>query len=616
MPRSWTVREIFAAEQRLERSVFRTYKLVWSFLTARERRNFLLLILLTIVMSVFEIIGVAGILPLLSVLGDPDLLRTNHWLAMFVQILGIETDRQAMLILGIVVLLVIVSGMVVRAGVTYLQFRFALMRAHSIGSRVLAGYLRQEYVWFLSRHSSDLSQSLLSEIDTVIRESILPAVLLVSNVMLILLIGGLLFVVEPWVAVGAVSMLLGVYVLIYLLLRQRMGQVGSQRLEANSSRFHIVQEIGGGLEEVKIMGLEASSLARFRVAARKMAHFQTLGQVMSRLPRFALEATVYAAFIIMVLVLILLRGRNMADLVPLFALIGMAGTKLFPALQQVYQQLGVMRTSEPALEKLHASVMLLDKLPPRAEDGAQIHLRDQIELDAVHFRYPDTERDTLDGFTATIPARTTLGIVGGTGAGKTTLVDIVLGLLTPDAGALRIDGVEITADRVRGWQRSLGYVPQQIFLSDSTVAANIAFGTPPDAIDMAAVERAAKVANLHDFVMSELPRGYLTEVGERGVRLSGGQRQRIGIARALYHDPDVLILDEATSALDNITERAVMEAMHNLAGAKTVIMIAHRLSTVQSCDSIFLLEHGRLAAHGTYDELVAQNESFRRMAVG
>ena len=596
--------------------MFRTYKLVWSLLTQRERRNFLLLILLTIVMSIFEVIGVAGILPLMSLLGDPELLRTNRWLAAFVNTFGIENDREAMLTFGIMVLLVIVSGMMIRAGVTYLQFRFALMRSYSIGVRVLAGYLRQDYVWFLSRHSSDLSQSLLSEIDTVIRESILPSVLLISNSTLILLIGGLLFAIEPWVAVGAVSLLLGVYVLIYLILRPRLGRVGRHRLTANRSRFHVVQEIGGGLKEVKIMGLEASSLARFSTAARTMAHFQTKGLVMSRLPRFALEATVYSAFISMVLVLILVRDRGMAELVPLFALIGMAGTKLFPALQQFYEQLSTIRTSQAALEKMHASITLFDSLPLRAVSGPQIHLRDRIEIDSLHFRYPETERDTLDGFSATITARTTLGIVGGTGAGKTTLVDIILGLLSPHSGALKVDGVKITPDKIHCWQRSLGYVPQQIFLSDSTVAANIAFGTEPDKIDMAAVERAARVANLHDFVMSELPQGYLTEVGERGVRLSGGQRQRIGIARALYHDPDVLILDEATSALDNVTERAVMEAVHNLAGAKTVIMIAHRLSTVENCDTIFLLEHGQLAARGTYDELLTQSDSFRRMANG
>jgi ABC-type multidrug transport system fused ATPase/permease subunit len=213
-----------------------------------------------------------------------------------------------------------------------------------------------------------------------------------------------------------------------------------------------------------------------------------------------------------------------------------------------------------------------------------------------------------------IPARSTVGIVGGTGAGKTTTVDIMLGLLVPDRGTLSVDGVAITPGTMRAWQRSIGYVPQQIFLSDDTVAANIAFGLKADDIDHAAVEQAARIAELHDFVMRELPNGYATRVGERGVRLSGGQRQRIGIARALYHDPDVLILDEATSALDNLTERAVMDAVHNLGRAKTIVMIAHRLSTVRECDTIFMLEGGRVVAEGSYDDLIESNRQFRALA--
>jgi ATP-binding cassette, subfamily B, bacterial PglK len=250
-------------------------------------------------------------------------------------------------------------------------------------------------------------------------------------------------------------------------------------------------------------------------------------------------------------------------------------------------------------------------LPPPAPP---MGVKREIALSDIRYTYPQGDKPVLQGLTMTIPAMTTVGIVGGTGAGKTTAVDVMLGLMVPQAGALKVDGTAIGPENLRAWQNSIGYVPQQIFLIDDSVAANIAFGIPPEKLDMAAVERAAKVANLHDFVVGELTEGYKTFVGERGVRLSGGQRQRIGIARALYHDPDVLILDEATSALDNLTERAVMEAVHNLGHEKTIIMIAHRLSTVKDCDTIFLMDKGRLAAQGRYDQLVAENETFRQMA--
>jgi len=287
---------------------------------------------------------------------------------------------------------------------------------------------------------------------------------------------------------------------------------------------------------------------------------------------------------------------------------------MFPAVQQVYQSLAWLRSSRTVLDRVHSDMQeATGQLPPTRGAIGGLFLEKQLELSHVVYAYPATDRPALHGLSLTIQARTTVGIVGGTGAGKTTAVDVMLGLLTPQKGALKVDGVPITSDHMRAWQNTIGYVPQQIFLVDDSVAANIAFGIPADQVDHAAVEQAAKVANLHDFIMSELPQGYQTFVGERGVRLSGGQRQRIGIARALYHDPNVLILDEATSALDNLTERAVMEAVHNLSHEKTIIMIAHRLSTVKDCDTIFLMEKGRLVAQGRYDELAAENETFRRM---
>jgi ABC-type multidrug transport system fused ATPase/permease subunit len=252
--------------------------------------------------------------------------------------------------------------------------------------------------------------------------------------------------------------------------------------------------------------------------------------------------------------------------------------------------------------------------PVKTGAEERLQLKQQLELQGISFAYPNVERSSVDGLNLTVRANNKVGIVGGTGAGKTTLVDIILGLLSPDKGTILVDGQALSRENLQAWRRSLGYVPQTIYLTDASIAEDIAFGIPPNDIDMDAVERAARIAALHDFVEQELPSGYKTIVGERGVRLSGGQRQRIGIARALYHDPDLLIMDEATSALDNLTERAIMDAVQNIGDEKTIIMIAHRLTTVRACDKIVLLQHGKIAASGTYDELVDQNETFRRMA--
>jgi len=286
-------------------------------------------------------------------------------------------------------------------------------------------------------------------------------------------------------------------------------------------------------------------------------------------------------------------------------------------LQQIYNSLTLLRVVGPMLDNVHRDMIEVGLARRSSQPVSRVPLRlqDRLDLVGIYYRYPKAERSALKDLNLEIKANSTVGIVGGTGAGKTTAVDVMLGLLSPEKGELLIDGVRIDQSNLRGWQNAIGYVPQQIFLVDDTVAANIAFGVAPERRNTGDVERAARLAMLHDFVVNELPQGYDTTVGERGVRLSGGQRQRIGIARALYHDPDVLILDEATSALDNLTERAVMDAVNNISHAKTIIMIAHRLSTVKGCDTIFFLENGRCAATGTYDELLAGNQAFRQMAL-
>ena len=594
--------------------MIRTYRLIWQILTKREQKRYLILLGLSLIMSLFEVAGVAVILPFLKIISDPSYIQTNWLFIWFQGVTGIKTDLQVIMATGAIVFLVILLGMAVRAATSYVEIRFGLMRAYSIGSRLLAGYLRQPYVFFLSRNSADVGQNLLSEVDNVIRESVLPAVLLISSTLVTLLIAAFLFAVQPYVAIGATILLVSVYTGVYRSMRGWLARISDARFVANRDRFHVVNEAMGGIKELKLMGLEDQFLRRFTGPAHAMAQLQTAGLLIGRLPRYALEAVCYGGFILMVLIMVVTDSENMQNALPTFGLIGMAAMKLFPALQAIYSNLTSMRYSAQSLEKLHFAVTSLADPEPQDLSFPVLQLDHALELRDLSFSYPGAEAPSLSGLSLTIPARTTIGIVGGTGAGKTTLIDLVLGLLRPDSGEILVDGQVVSDQRVRSWQKSLGYVPQAIFLSDDTVAANIAFGIDKEHIDDAAVERAAKIANLHDFVTEELPQSYDTMVGERGVRLSGGQRQRIGIARALYHNPEVLILDEATSALDNLTEKAVMEAVHNLGRAKTIIMIAHRLTTVKNCDIIYLLKRGKVEAQGTYDQLIAENASFRKLA--
>ena len=589
------------------------YKKLFDLLDRRERRRFYQLLVLIMLMGLLDMAGVASILPFLAVVSDPAMITGNPTLAMLYGWSGLTTPDAFLILFGLLVFGFVIFSLGFKTLTLYAIARFSQMRNHSISTRLLASYLSQPYVWFLNRHSADLGKSVLAEAQSLVGGVLIPAMRLLAQTVSLSFLVILLILVNPAVALTATLGLGGAYVGIFLTVRRYLVRIGKTRLAANKARFQIAQEVMGGIKEVKLMGLEAAYLTRFRQPSRAMAASTASAQIVGELPRHLLEGIAFGGMIALVITLLLKEGGNLADILPVLGVFAFAALRMFPAVQQIYHALTLMRSSGMVLDAIHRDMMAMQGTPA-APAAPALHLRRQLDLDGVHYAYPQAESAALKGLSLSITANTTVGIVGGTGAGKTTAVDVMLGLLVPQAGELRVDGVAITPANLRSWQNSVGYVAQQIFLIDESVAANIAFGIAPEAIDMAAVERAARVANLHDFVMRELPQGYLTAVGERGVRLSGGQRQRIGIARALYHDPDVLLLDEATSALDNLTERAVMEAVHNLGHDKTIIMIAHRLTTVRDCDMIFLLENGQLAAQGSYDDLVRDSEIFRRMA--
>ena len=334
---------------------------------------------------------------------------------------------------------------------------------------------------------------------------------------------------------------------------------------------------------------------------------------MGQIPRFGLEIVAFGGMFVLILYLVA-QNSDLADVLPLIGVYAFVGYRLMPSLQLIYTNFTHLRYSTPAIENL---VEEINHLPPaknidwKRGDGT---LTERIEVKNVSFSYPTMEAAFMENVSLTILAGSKIGLVGQTGSGKSTLVDIILGLLQPNSGGVFVDGVELTSESSRNWQRSVGYVPQHIYLTDSTIASNIAFGVDEVEIDLEAVVRASKVANLHEFISEDLPNGYQTMVGERGVRLSGGQRQRIGIARALYHAPKVLIFDEATSALDNLTEDRVMSAIAKMPNDMTIIMIAHRLTTVEQCDKIVLINDGRIEAVGTAEELKSRSVYFNDLA--
>ncbi len=595
-------------------SLRKTFRKIFELLDPRERKQFYWLIALTFVMGIVDVLGVASILPFLAVVSNPEAVETNSFLNSLYQFSGAETVQGFLILLAGAMFLFVLGTTLFRAGTFYLLTYFVRMRVLSLAMRLMEHYLSQPYVWFLTRHTSDLGKSILSEVAQVVNGPIAASLRLIANAIVIVFLVIFLFVIEPRAALAAAVLFGGSYGLIYLFVRTRLTRMGEERVASNRARFQVMQEAMGGIKNVKLLNLEHNYIERFKEPASRLARNQASLSVISEMPRNLLEVIAFGGMILFVLWLLATRDGDVSGIIPLLGVYAFAAARMFPTIQQLFGALSTIRFGEAALDQMHAELMQSTGFDTtRGGDLAPILLNRKLELENVEFAFPSAERPALRDLSLTIDANTTVGIVGSTGAGKTTMVDIILGLLSPQGGAMKVDGQVIDDDNVRAWQKSVGYVPQDIFLTDDSVAANIAFGKIGDEIDMEAVKTAARIAELHEFVTEQLPQGYDTMVGERGTRLSGGQRQRIGIARALYSNPDVLIFDEATSALDNLTERSVMNAIARLSGEKTIIMIAHRLSTVRNCDKIFLLEHGTLAAADGYDGLVAKNRSFRAL---
>jgi ATP-binding cassette, subfamily B, bacterial PglK len=590
-----------------------TYRRLYQLLDRRERQVAVVVFGLLVFVALLEMVGVASIMPFIAVLSNPDVIDTNPYLSFFYGWLRFESKESFLFWLGFAVFFLLISSLVVKAFAFWVQVRFSNMRIHSLGCRLVAGYLGQPYQWFLNKHSSEFATSVLQEVNQVVNGSLFPAMQVIAHSLVVVALLTLLVLVDPLLALSVAFVLSAAYGLIFFTVRNYLSRLGVERRLANRQRYHVVNEAFGGIKDVKIAGLEAGYLERFRLPSATVARRNATAKIVGQLPSFAMQGLVFGGMILVVLYLMATKG-GFQQALPVLALYAFAGYRMMPALQALYNEFSALRFAEPALEALYQDMQMLQAGPLTVVEPARMGLHSRLELSNVIYRYPEAQQAALNGVTLAVPVHSTVGLVGSTGSGKTTAVDLILGLLRPDAGEVSVDGKPLTPDNLRSWQRTLGYVPQTIYLTDDSVAANIAFGVPARKIDHAAVERAARAANLHDFVVNEMPKRYDTYVGERGVRLSGGQRQRIGIARALYHDPDVLILDEATSALDNLTERAVMDAVHNLGNRKTIIMIAHRLSTVRSCDRIFMLEHGRVAGEGTYEELISANTEFRAMA--
>ena len=502
-----------------------------------KKETFLLLALI-IISALLETLGVASILPFMTVLSNPELVEKNLILVQMFEIsklFGIENNKSFLFFLGLLFFILLVLSLLLRALTIYLEARYALMREYEISKRLVHVYLNQPYSWFLNRNSADLGKTILSEVNQVVGGGLKPLINLTAKAFLAFTIIILLILVDPKISL-IVGLSLGFsYGLIFKFARGYLNKIGGIRLKSNEERYTVVNEAFGAVKEVKIGGLEKFFIDRFSSPAKVFAKKQSSASIVSQLPRFGLEIVAFGGIMLILLHLIQKSGSFNSAL-PLISLYALASYRLLPAVQQIYASFTTITFVGPSLDKIQNDLKKFEA-QNKADNKDEIEFNKQISLKNITFSYPNSDRKALDNITIKIDAKTTVGFVGTTGSGKTTTVDIILGLLDAQTGFLEIDGKIITKQNKRTWQKLIGYVPQQIYLSDDTISSNIAFGVPKEEIDNIAIEKASKIANLHEFVTNELSEKYMTVIGERGVRLSGGQRQRIGIARALYHNP-------------------------------------------------------------------------------
>lgn len=587
---------------------------LYELLSPGERRRFAWLLGAIVVMGCFETVGVASILPFMQLVSNPGAIQEHGMLRRLYERVGADDPNQFLIMVGGGVLVLLTVSNAVRGFTQWLQFRTVWNSAHGLSVRLLERYVTQPYDFFLRSSSTDLGKEVLMEMTELVKSVLVPLTDLAARLFVSVALLALLLAVDPKLAISVAGVLGAAYGLIYLVFRRALYRLGQDRYTAGRQRFKSATEALQGIKAVKIGGRERYFLAKFTAASERYTSIQPTFQTISRTPRYFVETLAFGGILVIVLYL-LTTQRTLTNVVPLLSLYALAGYRLLPAMQEIFASVSQVRYHAAVVDAIHEQFMRRTvhvALP--AGDAAPLPLREAITLEELRFQYAGTDRPTLDGIGLVIPRNASVAFVGPTGSGKSTLIDILVGLLQPHGGCVKVDGVPVTAENVRGWQASIGYVPQEAMLFDDTVLRNIVFGVEESAVDRARVERSARIARIHDFIVDELPQGYDTMVGERGIRLSGGQRQRIGLARALYREPSVLVLDEATSALDGVTEEEVMEAIAGMRDQVTMIIVAHRLTTVRDCDQIYLLDGGRITDQGTYGELIASNHLFRGMA--
>ena len=597
--------------------MYKLLKELFTLLSPSQRKRFYVLQILVTLVTIIEIFSVASIIPFMVLVGDMSQLQEDTFIAQVYQSSGITSEPQFMFLIGLCVLTILIISSFISMFTIWKLAMFAYSVGSEISDRLYTYYLRQDWLFHSSGSSAQLTKKIATETVRVTNGILVPLMHVNAKAILALLMTTSIFIYNAKVAIVGTIIFTSTYYTLIRVVKRRLESYGSATTEVMEQRFRLMNEGFGGIKDLLLLGRDNDFIKRFNKTGIFLAFSQGSGTALIQAPRFLIELLAFGSLILLILYLLITYDGDLSIILPILTLYAVGAIKLLPAFQQIYQSIAIINTNTAAFNEIREdlnNIKLAELQTSKVKDKqSYLYPKKQLVLKNISFTYPNKDEKVLNQINISIPARNIIGIVGPSGAGKSTIIDVLLGLIKPQQGYLVVDDTVIDDHNRRSWQNTIGFVAQSIFLSEGTIAENVAFGIPNKEIDLEQVQKALKLANLGEFFES-LSDGIHTKVGERGVQLSGGQRQRIGIARALYHKVEVIVFDEATSSLDGITEKQIMEAIHGLSGHKTIILIAHRLKTVQNCDQIYFIDNGKVDDQGTYEELIEKNERFRNMA--
>ncbi|MCB5288500.1 MAG: ABC transporter ATP-binding protein/permease [Candidatus Cloacimonetes bacterium] len=596
--------------------MFKLVKDIISILNKEQRREYYYLQFFVVLTAIAEILSLASIGPFMALVGNIDLVDQNGIINSIYLYFELNNPMQFLFITGLLVLLLLfLSAIISIYTITKLSF-FAARTGAEIGDSLYDYYLNKDYLFHTQTSSSYLIKQIATEVSRVTDNVLQPYVQINARIIATLFISTAVFLYNPLVAVSGLTLFFISYYILFFAVKGRLLRNGLNISDVSKKRFLLMNEGFGSIKDVKILNRQEYFISQFKRSGEVFSEAYGSSNSLYNMPRYIMEFIVYSGMVSLVLVLISNSNGDLSEVLPVLAVFGMAAFKLLPSFQQIYSGAAQIKSNISAFESIKKDI-----LSSRINENNKNYVEEYISgegdifVNNVSFTYPNESSAALNEINLTIPKNSVIGIVGSSGSGKSTLLDILLGLIKPTSGDVYCSGRKIENKNLKSWQKKIGYVPQNIFIKDGNITENIAFGLLLEQVDEKKLSNAIELSQLQEWV-DTLPNGLMTELGEKGIQMSGGQRQRIGIARALYENAEYLFFDEATSALDGRTENLIMNAIDNISGSKTIIMIAHRINTVMNCDVIYMIESGRVVDKGTYSYLIENNEHFKKMATG